>query len=261
MPKVNGELFVNDGRTDYDSVLFLDEEFLKYELKIMFDNNLLDHPFTKLEDSKNTFENYWNKYKYNWRKCDLNKDDRFELFFNGITNWSDSTESFQIYELKDIDYELVYNHIGNLIAYKIQPFTKEIILFHHKYPCCDNASHYINSVRFLKSKIHLRQKYFVAREGDMKGNFFPEAVFYEDLYSLTKKNTRVYWSDKKIWRAWKRSGSNQITKYKEDMPYKVLAVKDGMKYVLISGQPIIEANKVINPANFESVKIFGWIKD
>ena len=262
MPDVPAALFVNGGRTDFDSVLVIDDDFVKHEVKLLFDNDLLSHPFTKSHEANASFENYWKIYRTSWRRCDLNMDDRFELFFNGIVNFQDSMEILEIYVLKDIDYEAVYSSQGRLLAYKIQPFTKEIILYHHQYPCCESASHNINAIRIIDDKINLRKKYFVARP-DMKGVFFPKAVMFDDQYEYLQNKTKLYWSGGVINRdAWtRRTPSNVICRYKKETAYKVLAIEDGWKFVLMNGGPIQEDSRVINTSNFIDVKIFGWIRE
>ncbi len=262
MPDIPWQLFVNGGRTDFDSVLVADDEFVRHEVKMMFDNDQLSHPYTKAYDLKADFEVYWKIFGKYWRRCDLNKDDRFELFFNGVVNMEDSMEVFQIYVLKDIDYETVYDRPGRLIAYKIHPLTGEVILFHHQYPCCNNASHNINTVRLIDGKANLRKKYFVARDSEMKGRFFPKTVLYEDDYSILERKTMLRWSGEVIrYGAWMRSPSNEIVHYAAGTPYRVLAIEEGWKYVLMCGPPEKERSKVINPDNFEDVKVYGWIRE
>lgn len=265
MPTINPSLFINGGNADLFTLYKpSDSPSVKNKIEKLFNEDQFDHPFSKAYDSEATFNLYWEKNKLFWHTVDLNRDGKDELIYQPIANNQEEIEFVEIYLPKKGSYQLLYKESGNFIAYKIHPHTHEIILFHHDYPCCTNASHTINMVRLVRGKIKSRKKYFLARDEGMKGNFFPEKVTFKSNYHLLQKQTIVRWSSDKITRnAWGMYHENKLANYPKGTPYRILAKKGRWQYVEICGEPKINKNKpyqfVINSINFNDVPVFGWI--
>ena len=261
MPRVSAAIFVNGGLTDFSILFKSTDSELKTKVQVLFDEDCLDHPFSKAYDENATFQNYWQSNEKLWHSLDINKDGVNELIFQSELN-SNESESIEIYSLKSKKYKLIFGDSGHLLAYKIHPNTKEIILFHHKYPCCSASSHNINMVRLVGGEIILRKKYFVARKEGMKGDFFPQKVRYTPKYYALNRNTVVRWSpeiiDKKASDAF---SSNSIATYPTGVQYRVLAEEKGWKYVLLCGIPLKkEAGKgIISAENFTDTHVFAWL--
>src|SRR5690606_1494991 len=153
--------------------------------------------------------------------------------------------------------------MGHLPAYKIHPNTGEILLYHHEYPCCENASHNLNRLRLVNNKITLVKRYFLGRDHGMLGKFFPEKSRFTGKFAYTTGKTILYWSPEVIGKnAWpRRSEQNIIAPYPDSVPYSTLAQKGKWRFVIMHGAPVIEENRVINPANFTNTWIYGWIKE
>jgi hypothetical protein len=157
----------------------------------------------------------------------------------------------------------IYNEVGHLLAYKIQPNTKEILLFHHQYPCCVNASHNLNRLRLINGRFKLLKRYFLGRDHEMTGPFFPKKSKFTGVYKTLSKKTKLYWSPAMIQKdAWKsRSATNIIAAYDSLTVYTVLAKEKSWQFVLMKGAPVLEKNNVINPTNFKDTWIYGWLKE
>lgn len=262
MRKTPVGMFVNGGEKDL-SKLFSSppNALLKSEVKQLFEDDKLNHEQTKAYDSKAVFETYWTNNQSKWNFIDLNKDGKKELIYQSVSSELNEMECVEIWILKIRKYDLLYKESGHLIAYKIHPNTKEILLFHYKYPCCSSASNTINMVRLVKGKIKLRKKYFLANDTGMKGDFFPKKVKFENQYSYLTKRTTLRWSPAVIMKhAWKLARENKVADYPKGTPYRVLARENGWKYVLMCGQPALQQNGIIQTANFMDVHVFGWIR-
>jgi hypothetical protein len=116
----------------------------------------------------------------------------FEFIYCCETNESKENNFIEIYVQQSGKLKLLFKEKGSLIAYKIQPNTKEMILFHHKYPCCRTVSHNINMIRMVNNKIHLRQKYFVVNPEDTSFKIFPNFVHYSSKYYYLKNNKKIF---------------------------------------------------------------------
>lgn len=265
MSSISASLFINNGKTDLE-ILFHSNNFSDLEKNVekLFNEDQLDHAYSKAFDMEAKFSVYWKMNGKYWSSLDLNKDGKNELFFLPKAINPDDIEFIEIYTQKKGVYKLIYKESGHIIAYKIQPNTKEIVLFHHQYPCCSNASHNINMVRLVNGKINLRKKYFLARDEGMKGDFFPNSVNFTSKFNYLKKRTTVRWSPEKISKnAWSVFQENKLAIYPKLTPFRILAKKGNWYYIEICGEPIIRKKKlydcVINSENFNNVHVFGWI--
>lgn len=263
MPRIPASIFVNGGQTDF-SILFksIDKE-LKNKVQLLFDEDRLDHSLSKAYDVEAVFDRYWKENEKLWHSLDVNKDGVNELIYLSILSETNESESFEIYSLKDEKYRLIFGDSGHLLAYKIHPNTKEIILFHHKYPCCSSASHNINMIRLVGGQIVLRKKYFIAKNEGMKGIFFPKKVNYTSDYFYLNTNTTLRWSSGVIdEKASDVFNDNIIAIYPKGTPYRILAEENGWKYVLFCGVPSKKESNIgiITPENFSEIHVFGWIE-
>ena len=265
MPTINSSLFINGGKTDLNTLLkSSDLSFVKNNVEKLFNTDQFDHLFSKAYDLQAKFSIYWEKNKQFWSINDLNKDGKDELLYQKKAVNDEDVEFVEIYTQKKGEYHLIYKESGHFIAYKIQPNTKEIVLFHHQYPCCTNASHTIYLLRLVNGQIKLRKKYFLARDQGMKGDFFPQKVKFKSNYHFLQKETIVRWSPEKITKnAWKFYQENKLAQYPKNTPYRILSRKGKWAYVEISGEPMIHKKNpyefVINSINFNDVHVFGWI--
>ncbi len=264
MPRLNASIFVNDGLTDFSFLFKTVDVNLKNKVQSLFEKDRLDHYDTKAFDLDAVFSVYWEKHNKYWFSLDLNKDGENEiLYLNELTNEIEM-ESFEIYQFNQGYYKNIYKESGHLLAYKIHPNTKEIILFHHKYPCCSSVSHNINMVRLVNGKIVLRKKYVVASDNGMNGStkFFPKKVKYTRKMSYLKQDVLVRWSSSII--SVKASDffeSNVVGRFSKGAEYRVLFEIGKWKYVLMCAPPLkrVSNEGIIDSSNFMDVKVFGWI--
>lgn len=262
---INPKLFVNGIKTNLYSILQKDNsEKTKLEVIKLWNLNQLSHDYTKVVSKEYTFKDYWRQFNNNWFLLDLNKDGNNELIFLGKSSYQfDSDFEILFYTAEKDGYKRLFAESGKLIGYKIQPNTNNIILYHHKAPCCDNGSHNIYTLRLLGTELHIKDKFFVGTDtGAMSGDFFPDMVNYTGAYKKLKSETIIHWSKQIIKsKAWiGRQESNAITAYPKNTYYKELFRDKEKSYVLISGNPVKEfSTRVINPANFIDKPIFGWI--
>lgn len=263
MIRVNPELFIHQPQTDFTAITISNDALKQHMVRFLFEHDQLNHEGTKAFSLDATFESYYQLFKDSYRLIDLNNDQLPELIFSGYVTKEDEKEHFEIYfDLKGVPTK-IYDEIGHLLAYKRQPNTHEILLFHHQYPCCVNASHNLNRLRLVDGKLQLVKRYFVAREaGDMKGKFFPAKTAFTGKYYTTSKISTLRWSGSVIKKdAWQgRFPENTIARYEVGSIYTILAEEKGWYYVLMHSPPMQEENKVINPANFNEVAVFGWLK-
>jgi len=263
MIRINPTLFLNQPQTEFSSITLANNGLKLRMVRYLFDHDMLNHEGTKAFALDAKFENYYQIMKENYRLIDLNNDQTPELIFSGYVSKDDEKEHFEIYRDEKGVPTKIYDEIGHLLAYKIHPYTQEILLYHHQYPCCANASHNINRLRLIDGRLQHVKRYFVAREaGDMKGSFFPVKTQFNGKYYSTHKIETLRWSGSVIAKnAWKdRFPKNTIARYESGSIYTILAQENGWNYVLMHTPPMIEENKVINPANFGEVAVFGWLK-
>lgn len=262
MTRVDPALFIHGSKTDFSSVETKNDQMKKELVKMLFDNDLVDHFGSKAYDSNADFDKYYTDYASAYVLIDLDADGKPELVFSGFVNPDDDRERFQIYAPVDNRMKRIYSEIGHLLAYKLQPNTKEVLLYHHQYPCCENASHNLNRIRLVKHNIQTIRYYFLGRDQDMKGPFFPKKVNFISTYKESKNGFHLYWSPAKITtNAWKgRSEVNEIAAFEKASIYTVLAIEKKWKFVVVKSAPALDKkNRVINPENFKETFIFGWV--
>lgn len=263
MTRVDASLFINKPETDFSKISFVDMELKQKAVQALFDADLLDHFGTKAYDPEAKFESYYAKQKGNFWLIDLNNDKTPEIVFSGIADPSDDREFFEIYVSVKGKYKRLIREIGHLLAYKTHPNTNEILLYHHQYPCCANASHNINRFRLVDNEFQQVRYYFIAKETDLVKPFFPEFSKFNKKSKSSKGGFSLYWSPAVVnTNAWKgRSQINRIAKYDKKSVLYVLAEQKGWLYVLVKSPPQQEqGNMVINTSNFKETGIFGWVE-
>ena len=261
--RVNPALFIHKPQTDFNSVSVQDDVLKRRLIEQLFNADLLDHFGTRAYATDAVFQTYFENQKANFWLMDLDADSSPEIIFSGKSDPTDEREFFEIYTLKNGSGKRLCREIGHLLAYKINPNTKEILLYHHQYPCCANASHNINRMRLVNGKIQQLKYYFIAQETDLKGSFFPESSNFDSKHEIAKSDFVMNWSPEVISEgAWTgRTNSNRIAKFDRLSIYVELARKGGWSYVLLKTAPVDEpGNRVINTSNFSETSIFGWVK-
>lgn len=253
-------VFINGGYDDFDRILSQDESIAE-KVKTLHAYDELGHEFTV---STNSFEEYWKTYSKQWFYIQFKKDNPPLLLFKGYRNYNDEREYVEIYDVeKERGKRWQYGDVGKLLAYKRNPFTKELILYVHKYPCCKSASHNIYRIRQLNDKIVHNDRFFVGRDaGDMVGPFFPDSVEHSLKYEYLKKKTELRWSpavvEENAFSEW--TESNLIINYNEGAIYKVLHDKGDWQFVIFFSGIAEERSMMLNYANFLNKGVYGWIK-
>lgn len=263
MPRVEPSLFIHQPRTDFESIQYKDESLKKQLMKELFDADLVDHFGSHAYDLNAKFEAYYERYKNNFYCFDLDRDSIPEIVFSGIFAPEDDREIMEIYSRQRGKLKNVFKQIGHLLAFKIHPNTNEILLYHHQYPCCDNASHNLNRLRFIQGNVKQLKQFFIGKESDLVQPFFPDKSVFTGENYLAKKEIELRWSPAEVEvNAWKgRTPSNQIARYGAGSVYSILGKKGRWKFVLIKAVPLADKkNRVINPDNFTETFVFGWIK-
>jgi hypothetical protein len=261
MTRVDPTLFIANPETDLDKVTVTNEALKKSMVNYLFDADLLDHVGTKAYDRQAVFDRYYKQFSDLYRLIDLNNDGLPELIFNGFVSSDDDKEYLEIYGTKKGVVTRLFKEIGHVLAYKIQPNTKEVLLYHHQYPCCENASHNLNRLRLIGNELQLQKRYFIGRDSGMVGPFFPKKVQFTSENKRFSKTTKLYWSPAIVTTdAWpRRSQTNVIASYAASSVYTVLAQTKSWSFVLVKSAPMITPNNVINPANFLQTWIYGWV--
>ena len=261
MTRVDPTLFIENPETDLDKVTVTNEALKRSMVNYLFDADLLDHVGTKAYDTQAVFDTYYKQFSALYRLIDLNNDGLPELIFNGFVSSDDDKEYLEIYGTKKGVVTRLFKEIGHVLAYKIQPNTKEVLLYHHQYPCCENASHNLNRLRLIGNELQLQKRYFIGRDSGMVGPFFPKKVQFTSENKRFLKTTKLYWSPAIVTTdAWsRRSQTNVIASYAASSVYTVIAQTKSWSFVLVKSAPIIAPNVVINPANFLQTWIYGWV--
>jgi hypothetical protein len=261
MTRVDPTIFIANPETDLDKVTVTNEALKRSMVKYLFDADLLDHVGTKAYDTQAVFDTYYTQFSALYRLIDLNNDGLPELIFNGFVSSDDYKEYLEIYGTKKGVVTRLFKEIGHVLAYKIQPNTKEVLLYHHQYPCCENASHNLNRLRLIGNELQLQKRYFIGRDSGMVGPFFPKKVQFTSENKRFSKTTKLYWSPAIVTTdAWpRRSQTNVIASYAASSVYTVLAQTKSWSFVLVKSAPMITPNNVINPANFLQTWIYGWV--
>lgn len=262
MTRVDAKIFIANPETDFSKIQVRNEALKAKMVEFLFMNDMIDHIGTLAYDPEALFVNYYKQFASLYQLIDLNNDKVPELVFNGYPTEEREKERLQIFTTIKGKPVSVYNEMGHLLAYKIHPNTREVLLYHHQYPCCENASHNLNRLRLIDHKMTLVKRYFLGRDRGMLGKFFPEKSTFTGKFYFTESKTTLYWSPEEITEsAWPgRSKKNIITTYADSTAYSVLAEKGKWSFVIMHGAPVIEENRVINPANFSNTWIYGWIR-
>lgn len=263
MTRVDAKIFIANPETDFSKIQVRNEALKAKMVEFLFKNDMIDHSGSLAYDPGALFVNYYKQFAPLYQLIDLNNDKVPELIFNGYPTEEREKERLQIFMTIKGEPVSVYNEMGHLLAYKIHPNTKEVLLYHHEYPCCGNASHNLNRLRLIDNKMTLIKRYFLGRDTGMLGKFFPEKSTFNGKFFFTKSKVSLYWSPEEITEvAWPgRSKKNIITNYSDSTAYSVLAEKGKWRFVIMHGAPVVEENRVINPSNFSNTWIYGWIKE
>ena len=254
------EVFVNGGSNDFDKILFSDET-LAEKVKILHSYDELGH---ELSVVTNTFEQYWARYGKQWSYIQFKEDTPPLLLFMGLISHDDEREYVEIFNInKDRNERMLFSDVGKLLAYKKHPFTEELILFVHKYPCCKSASHNIYRIRQINENLQFTDRFFVGRDiGDMVGPFFPKEVKHDGKYYYLTKRTELRWSpavvSKNAFEGW--TESNLIIHYNEGAMYKILHHQGEWLFVLFFNGIAEEQSMMLNYTNFGNKGVYGWIK-
>ncbi len=255
------DVFVNKGKTNFDSIFYKTE--IESLVKELFEEGILYHDYTLEVHPNSNFKTYWSVFKDKWNLVDLNNDGNGELIMQGLTTVFDEKEFVEIYNKLDGKWTKIHGEVGRLLAYKIHPNTKKIILYQHRYPCCNSASHTIITARMIRNKIITSSRFFVGRDsGDMVGPFYPDSVNYGFAFLQLKKNTLLRWSpevvSKNAFRGY--SETNAIVHFDKGAYYKILYNGDKWHFVLMYSGIVDEKAVVINALNFVNKPVYGWIE-
>ena len=250
---IPSNLYVNNGKTNF-SQIFKQSYELQKKIEELFNKDRLDHELTKAFDLNAIFSYYWSKNKLFWYECDLNKDGINELLYIDYSKDKKPVDcKTEIYYKSKKGYKLIYKETGVFTSFKIHSNTKEIILFHHRFPCCSSQSNNIDLLRLVQDKIKLRRKYFIASVKKNLTYTFPNSVNYTSNFCILQKEQLIYWE---------RSKTAGICLFPKNSVYKLLAKKNGWKYVEMFDFPVksSEISPLINIDNFQDVHMYGWIK-
>lgn len=263
MTRVNPELFINRPQTDLAVITKNDAALKEKWVRSLFDHDILNHEGTRAFSTTANFNTYYAVFKERFYLIDLNNDGTPELVFQGFVSRDDEKEHVEIFRSVNGELTRIYEEVGHILAYKIHPNTQEVLLYHHQYPCCLNASHNLNRLRLVAGKMQAVKRYFVGREtGDMKGVFFPGKSHFPSNLKETKKEVQLRWSGSVIIKnAWiRRVQANVIAPYKKGSLYMVLAEENGWLFVRMQTPPEIGDNKVVNPNNLQETAVYGWLE-
>ena len=261
MREINPDLFLPGIQRDFKKVDLPDEAVKKAAVKYLFDQEFIAHVATKAYSPTANFDDYYSKYAANYHLLDLDKDGISELIFNGFIDEQADMESIEIFQAVKNEWLNIFADKGNLAGYKIQPNTGEILLYQHVYPCCNNGSHNLNRLRLVGNKFQQIKRYFIGRDDNMKGQFFPKSSQFDGKFHILRDTITLFWSPEIIsQQAWRgRTEENKIARFPAGTVYSVLSKKGKWKYVLMHGAPLLDPNRVINPSNFNDIWIYGWI--
>lgn len=260
MVDIPHQVFVNGGTDDFDQILYKDETIAE-KVKSLHTYIELGHDFPA---QMHTFDEYWERYKEQWFYIQFKENKSPMLLFHGLRNSDDEREYVEIYNMdKTINNRMVFSEIGRLLAYKKHPFTDELILFVHRYPCCKSASHNIFNIRQINENLKFHDRFFVGRDtGDMVGPFFPERVNHDGKYHFLTKKTELRWSpavvSENAFEGW--TESNLMIHYDKGAMYKILHDQGEWLFVLFFTGIAEEQSKMLNYTNFKNKGVYGWIK-
>lgn len=205
----------------------------------------------------------------NFHLIDLNADGTYELVFNGYDCEDTDNEFLYIYAKSEDKYNIVYTKKGNIIGYKTNPNTEEILLIHYNYPCCRNGTNNLNTLRFVDGKvIEFRKELFIGRINHMVGPFLPDSIDRNGKVITANKEIELRWSSDIVdTLAWKGTyQKNIILAYKKGSKFRVLAKKknkndESWLFVISRSAPILSKGYIVEPSNFKTTKVYGWIRE
>lgn len=257
LPDIPVEVFVNNGKTDFEQIIYTDDR-LEESVKRLFDYDLFPHEITV---STVNFPEYWERYKAQWKFIKFKKNAAPLLLFTGLRGDYDEREFVEIYNIEQ--RRQLFNEVGKLLAYNINPFTQELVLFTHSYPCCKSASHNIYTIRQLNGELTIKDVFFVGRSSkDMVGPFFSETADHSSQYFKLKEKTALRWSpaivEENAFLGW--ANSNLMIHYDVGAVYKVIKDEGDWQFVLFFSGIVEEESRVMNYTNFKNKGVYGWIK-
>lgn len=260
---VPSNVFVNKGKTDFENILLQNDD-IKVKVEVLFNQkDLLQHEFTKIFDPNASFDNYWKAHAQNWFEVTFNRNgDKLLLYFGKVMR-SDIKEHVEIYKLKENGAQRLWADHGNLLAYQYHPYTKELVLYQHKYPCCNSASHTIIQLRFIHGEILTKDRFFLGRDTeDMVGPFYPDSVSYPKNFERLEEKTLLRWSPAVVSENafLGRTHENKMIHFKEGAIYQVLFSNEEWSFVLIYNGINEEQSMVLNYTNFKNRPIYGWMR-
>ncbi|MFA5573703.1 MAG: hypothetical protein WC994_01475 [Brumimicrobium sp.] len=254
------EVFVNDGKNDFDKIFYKDETIEKH-VRILHGNAETPH---ELSIESNSFDDYWSYYKNSWHLIRFKKDQEPFLVFIGKRSPFDEREYVEFYNPRNpVEEAIIYIAQAVPLAYKRHPFTGELILYLHEYPCCGFSSHNILTLRQIYDEIKSTNRFFIGRDlGDMVGPFFPNKVKFDKEYHTLKERTELRWSpavvEEKAFVG--RTESNLIIHYEKGATYKILHDNGNWLFVIFYSGIAHELSKVMHYTNFLHTGVYGWIK-
>ncbi len=250
---IPSHFYVNNGRKDFGQI-FKQSDELSNTIEELFNKDRLDHELTKAYDLNATFSNYWDQNKSYWFECDLNKDGVNELLFTDNSNDKKPVDcKTEIYYKLKGEYKLMYKEAGIFTSYKIHSNTKEVVLFHHRFPCCSSQSNNVDVLRIVRGEVKIKRKYFIASEKKNLKITFPKSVKYTSHFQTLQKEQIIFWE---------RNQNAGICSFPKNSTYKLLAKMNGWKYVEMFEFPVKSSriSPLINIDNFQEIHIYGWIK-
>ncbi|MEX1191056.1 MAG: hypothetical protein WEA99_03720 [Brumimicrobium sp.] len=256
---IPASVFVNKGKTSFEKILYVDKT-VKESIKKLFDLGEIYH---ELNYKNSTFDKYWEVFNNQWFLIKLNSKNPPLLLFKGFNSFMDEKQYVELYDIREEFQKRIFASAGNLLAYNKHPFTDEIVLFIHKYPCCESASHNIIRVRHINDKIVQSDSFFVGRDsGDMVGPFYPNSVDFPKTYKTLNKKTLLRWSPAVVEQgAFEgRTEKNEIIHYNKGAIYQVLKDQAEWQFVVFYSGIAEEQSMVINYTNFKIRPVYGWIQ-
>jgi hypothetical protein len=263
LTQIPAQVFAEGGKTDIANLWQTDFDVKSAVETLFYTSNMLLHEGSITDNPNNTFEAYWSNKSKNWKAIRFQEKGEISIVFIGKTFTSEIKENIEIYHVINGKYKQIWSEYGKIIAYHIHPYTKEIILFQHQYPCCESSSHNVFRIRLLNNNVHVRKRFFVGRDkGDMVGPFFPESADHSSDFHYLPEVTILRWSPAEVTENAfiNRSESNEIISYNKGASFKILAQQDGWLFVLMFSGIMEGQSAVINYMNFLNTPVYGWIK-
>lgn len=252
-------IFVNGGNTNVSEIL-LDQDNTKEKVEDLYNRREIVHDLTGPDAD---FNQYWEAFGDQWHWVQFRESDAPLLLFLGLNSFTDEREYVELYDPSKDKSPRLFANPGRLIAFKRHPFTDELILYTHLYPCCRSASHNIFTLRYINGEIKSKDRFFVGRDsGDMVGPFFPDSVYHDTSYYELTENTTLRWSPAVVTENAfeQRARTNIIAHYEKGAIYKILGEQDNWLYVVMFSGITDESTPVINPVNFKFKGVYGWIR-